>query len=157
MAKSTQSTQYAAQVAAQANFSARINDSRQIDGPLEYAFLDFVITTDNVQGDVLALVELPPGVIVIPEFSKVFVTDDMSSGAVTLDIGDAVDVDRYADGINAASVGVVEFFQASAIPDGYTNRHEITEETKIVTLTFATLAATIEAGGGRVALAYKSL
>lgn len=156
MAKTTQSTQYAAQVAAEANFSARINDSRQIDGPVEWAFIDVATTVDNVALDVISLVELPEGVIVIPELSFIRVTDDMTSGALTIDIGDATDPDRYCDGADCAAVGEVKFL-AAAIPDGYTNRYKVTGANWIITLTLATFTATIEAGAFRVAIAYKSL
>jgi hypothetical protein len=156
MAATTQSVQYAEQVAAEASFYDRINDSRQIDGPVEYAFIDVATTVDNAATNVIYLVDLPEDVIVIPELSFIQVTDDMTSGAVTFDIGDSVDVDRYCDGANVASTGTVQFISA-AIPDGYTNRHRTTDTTRTILLTIATMTATIEAGAFRVVLAYKSL
>lgn len=162
MAATTQSTQRIAQVAAAGNFASRIDDSRQVSGALQYALIDVPITADNAAADVLELIELPPGAIVYPELSRIIVTDDMSSGAVTIDIGDIVDPDRYCDGANCAAVGTVEFI-APAIPDGYTNRHAVVDTnvastaTNLILLTFATLAATVEVGQFRVILAYKTL
>lgn len=162
MAKTLQSAQYLAQLAAALDFSDRINDKRQISGEVQYSFLDVAPTTDNAAGDVIDLIRLPDGVIVIPELSKVIVTDDMSSGAVTFNIGDVVDADRYAVGINCASPGTVEFLSGT-LPDGYANRHKVTDtgatasSTNLVKLTLATYAATVEAGAFRVVLAWKSL
>lgn len=158
----TQSTQYAAQVAAAADFTDRIDDKRQISGAVQYAYIDVATTANNDALDVIDLIELPPGAMVIPEQSFIQVTDDMTSGACTFDIGDAVDADRYCDGANVASTGTVQFISA-AIPDGYTNRHECTDTgtasttTTLIKLTIATMTATIEAGAFRVVLAYKSL
>jgi hypothetical protein len=152
---STNSVQYTAQLAAAANYADTIDDKRQIEGGIQYAFIDVAVAASATAADTVNLIELPVGSIVYPELSFIVVTDDMSSGAVTIDIGDT-DVDRYCDGANCASVGTVQFL-APAIPDGYTNRHKITEATKLIKVTYATLAATVETGAYRVVLAYKSL
>jgi hypothetical protein len=149
------SVQYAAQLAAAANYADTIDDKRHIEGGIQYAFIDVAVAASTAQADIVNLIQLPVGSIVYPELSFIEVTDDMSSGAVTIDIGDT-DVDRYCDGANCASVGRVQFTSA-AIPDGYTNRHKITEATKLIRATFATLGATVEIGAFRVVLAYKSL
>lgn len=162
MAKTTQSTQRIAQVAAASSFADRIDDKRQISGPVQYAFIDVPVTADNVATDVIELIELPPGAIVYPELSRIITTDDMSSGTVNIDIGDIVDPDRYCDGAVCSAVGEV-LFTTPAIPDGYTNRHEVvdtgvaTTATNLILLTFAALGATVEAGALRVVLAYKCL
>lgn len=158
----TQSTQYAAQVAAAANFASRIDDKRQLEGAVQYAYIDVPIAADNAALDVISLIELPAGAMVIPEQSFIQVTDDMSSGVVTIDIGDAVNPDRYCDGANCASTGTIQFISA-AIPEAYTTRHECVDTgvaattTTLVTATFATLGATVEVGQFRVVLAYKCL
>lgn len=162
MAKTLQSAQYVAQLAAGLDFSDRINDKRQVSGEVQYSFLDVAPTVDNAAGDVIDLIRLPDGVIVIPELCKVIVTDDMSSGAVTFHIGDVLDADRYAVGINCASVGTVEFLSGT-LPDGYVNRHKVVDtgapasSTNLVRLTLATYGATVEAGAFRVLLGWKSL
>ena len=162
MAKTTQSTQRIAQVAAAANFASRIDDSRQVSGGIQYAFIDVTMDADNVATDVIELVELPPGAIVYPELSFINVTDDATSGALTIDIGDVLNPDRYCDGANCAAAGTVQFL-APAIPEAYTTRYPVVETTvasthgALVTMTLATFTATIEAGQLRVVLAYKCL
>lgn len=157
MAATTQSTQYEAQTAAAGAYQAVTVDSRQVSGPVQFARVDVPITTDNAANDVISLIKLPPGAIVLPELSKIIVTDDMTSGAMTIDIGDAGDADRYCDGANTAAVGVVDFL-TPAIPAGFTTRYEIPAgDNQIVTATLATFAATIEAGSFSVIIAFKTL
>jgi len=158
----TQSTQYAAQVAAAVSFASRIDDKRSIEGCLQYAYIDVPIAADNAALDVIDLIELPAGAIVIPEQSFIQVTDDCTSGALTIDIGDAVNADRYCDGAVCSATGTVQFISA-AIPEAYTTRHECVNTgtasttTTLVQATLATFTATIEAGAFRVVLAYKCL
>ena len=59
MAKSTQSTQYAAQLAAAASFVSRIDDKRVIEGSVQYATIKVPVPADNVATDVITLLELP--------------------------------------------------------------------------------------------------
>lgn len=158
----TQSTQRVAQVAAAKDFGDRLNDKRQVSGEVQFAYIDLVIPADQAALSVVELYELPEGMIVIPEQSFAYISDDITSGAATLNIGDAVDADRYAVGINVASVGRVEFMSGT-LPDAYTNRHRTVNTgvasttTTLIKLTFATLTATVEAGAIRIVLAYKSL
>lgn len=162
----TQSTQRVAQVAAggtyattggtNGNFNDRLDDSRIVEAALNVSFLDLPIAADQAQGSVVEIWEFPIGAIIFPELCSVIVSDDVSSGAVTVDIGDATDPDRYCDGANIAAAGEVTFI-TPAFPDGYTNRHEMTATTRLVKLTFATLAATVEAGAIRVKIAWKAL
>lgn len=159
MLKTTQSNEYALQVAAAASFNDRLDDDRLIGGNLKFATVKVVVDALNVATDVITLVELPTGAIVLPELSKVIVTDDCTSGALTLDIGDATDVDRYADGINAAAAGEIAFTSVASttVPAGLHTRHKLTETTNILKLTLATFTATIEAGEIIVVIAYKTL
>jgi hypothetical protein len=159
MSKTTKSNEYADQVAAAASFNERLNDERLIGGNVKYATVKVVIAALNVATDVITLIELPTGAIVLPELSKVIVTDDATSGALTLDIGDATDVDRYADGINAASAGEISFTSVASttVPDGLHNRHKLTADTNILQVTLATFTATIEAGEIIFVIAYKTL
>jgi len=163
MAKTTQSVQYAAQLAAGANFSSRIDDKRQLGGDVQTARIKVVIDAANVATDVITLCKLPPGAMVLPELSKLIVTDDATSGALTIDIGDIVDVDRYCDGANCASTGVVDFLALAPLPNGLANPIPVaatgvsTTDTSIIIMTLATFTATIEAGEIYVILAYKCL
>jgi hypothetical protein len=153
MAATTQSTQYAAEVAAAANYSAVTLEER---GTIRFARFDVPTTTDNAPNDVIALGTLPEGAVVLPELSRIIVFDDMSSGAVTIDIGDVTDVDRYADGVDCAAVGIKEFL-TPAIPDGFTNPYKVTGANCVINAKLITFAATVEAGGFSVILAYRVL
>jgi len=162
MAKTTQSIQYAAQVAAAANFSARIDDKRQIEGDVQFATIRVPIDAANVATDVITLIELPAGAIVLPEMSKILVTDDMTSGALTINIGDVVSGNRYCSGANCASTGIVQFLDPG-FPAGLATRTPCaktgvsTTDTSLITATLATFTSTIEAGEFYVVLAYKCL
>lgn len=156
MAATLTSTQRDAQVAAALNFADRLDDHRQIGGFVQYAKCVVTTTADNDAADEIDLVELPLGAVVLPELSFIIVTDDMSSGAVTIDIGDSDTVDRYCDGANCAAVGTVQFL-APAIPDALLTEHRVTADTRLIKATMATMAATIEAGQFVVILAYKCL
>ena len=158
MPKTTQSVQYAAQVAAAVKFGDRLNDKRQIEGTPQTALIKVVVDALNVATDVITLLELPPGSVVLPELSKIIMTDDATSGALTIDIGDVVDPDRYCDGANCAATGVVDFL-TPAFPAGFGTRHytDAATSTTLVTATLATFGATIEAGEFYVLLAYTSL
>lgn len=168
MAKTTQSTERVAQVAAggsyattggtNGDFTSRIDDSRKVEAPMQLAIFNVPITADNVATDVIDVWEFPLGTIIYPQLCWIIVTDDMTSGAMTIDVGDGVDPDRYADGLNAASVtnpGVN--FLTPAFPDGFTNPHEMIATTKLLKVTLATFAATIEAGSFQLVIAYKLL
>jgi hypothetical protein len=161
MPATTRSNQRAAQVLSATSFAGRIDDKRQISGAPQFAFLDVPIAIENATGNIIELLELPPGAIVLPELSKVIVDDDFASAA-TINIGDAADRNRYADAIDVGAPGIVEFWRAAAIPAGYTSRHECVDTgvaattTTLVTLEVVSLA-TPAAGSLRVALAYKCL
>ena len=163
MPKTTQSVQYAAQVAGAANFSSRIDDKRQVMGEVQTARIKVTIDAANAATDVITLLRLPPGAMVLPELSKIIVTDDCTSGALTIDICDIVDVDRYCDGANCASTGVVDFLTSAPLPDGLANPIPVaatgvsTTDTSVIIMTLATFTATIEAGEIYVILAYKCL
>lgn len=149
----TQSTQRAAEVAAAANYSAVTEKEA---GTIRFFRFDVVTTANNAALDVIDLGTLPSGAQVLPELSKIIVTDDMTSGAMTIDIGDATDPDRYCDGADTAAVGIVEFM-TSAIPAGFTTPYNATGDDCLIKATLATMAATIEAGAFSVILAARVL
>ncbi len=158
MAKTTQSAERILQVAAEAG-GARINDARKVEMETQFLSVKVPITTDNAALDVIELFELPENAVVFPELSFVLVTDDATSGALTLDIGDATDPDRYADGINAATAGKIEFTSVASttVPSALHTKYKTTGTTNLVTLTLATFTATIEAGEIIVVIGYKNL
>lgn len=165
MPKTTQSVEYTAQVAAAANFSSRIDDKRNIGGSVDYARIKVTMDATNVAGDVITLLELPAGAVVLPELSSFIVTDDCTTGALTIHVGDVLDPDRYCVSANCATPGVIPFILASAttFPVGLAARTLVNKSrdaalnTSLVTMTLATFTATIEAGEIYVNLAYKNL
>lgn len=165
MPKTTQSNEYAAQVAAASNYADVTLDKRSIEGAVQYAKVKVVTDGSNVATDVIDLIQLPAGSIVLPELSSIVVTDDMTSGALTIHVGDIVDADRYCISANCAAPGVVPFIAAgaTAFPAGFGTLHQLdgtgvsTTDTTIIKATLATFTATIEAGEFYVILAYKCL
>ena len=86
--------------------------------------------------DTFDVLKLKEGQVVIPGMS--YVTSDDAGTTLTMDIGDASDADRYADGINlAAAAGKVDFC-SSAIPAGEDTPHAATSATADVIATIAT-------------------
>lgn len=149
-----------AQALAATNFSQRINDSRRVDGPLEW--LDSIYTianpTTETAADIIILGKIPIGAIVYPEHSFLFNETDPGT-TLTLDIGDSVDGDRYADGIAAAaSAGIIQFTSAVANVDGVVNRHKVTEVTCELRATIAAAVSALSAGAKiHFKVAYKCL
>lgn len=161
MPKTTQSVQYASQLLAAAKFSDRINDPRQIGGAVQTALVKVIMDATNVAADVITLLELPPGAVVLPEMCQIFVTDDMTTGALTIHVGDVVSPQRYCISANCAAPGVVPFIAAAAtvFPAALATRHQCDPAlaTTLITATMATFTASIEAGEFYVLLAFKCL
>jgi len=105
-------------VVAQLNPTAKAQiDEIKLMGNLSYVRASYTIVSGDAAGDVIRLVEVPGGVELIPHLSKTN-TDGLGTG-VTVDIGDnddtdAVDADRYADGLDVAASGG-DFFDANAV------------------------------------------
>jgi hypothetical protein len=73
---------------------------------------------------------LPIGATVVPDLCTAVCHADPGT-ALVIDIGDATDVDRYADGLNLNSGGVVNFC-TPAIPDGVKNPLKVTTPAAII-------------------------
>jgi hypothetical protein len=163
MAKATQSIEYAAQVAAAANFTARIDDGRNIMGAVQFATILVELTADNVANDVINLIRLPDGARVLPQLSKVITTEDPNDGAFVVDIGDAADPDRYADGLDLAAVGLDDFLAPVTTVDGLLNPIDVKNtgvaatDTSLIQMKIITEAGVMAAADVYVILAYKCL
>ena len=133
----------AGQLAAATNFSARINDSRRVDGPLET--LDSIYTVANptteATNDIIIVGDIPVGAIVYPEESFFYTETDIGT-LLTLDVGDSEDPDRYADGSDVSAVGRVEFTTAVKNVAGVVTRYKVTETTRRIQ---ATIVGTVTA------------
>ncbi len=163
MAKATQSNQYAAQVTAASNYAGVTLDKRDIMGSVQFATILVELTADNVANDVIDLIRLPDGARVLPQLSKFIMTEDPNDSTFVVDVGDAADVDRYSDGANLASVGIVEFLTPATTADGFLNPISVsntgvsTTDTSLIQLKITTEGGTMAAADLYIVLAYKCL
>ena len=168
MPKTTQSNEYIAQLAAAEKFSARINDARNLSGPVQYASIIVPFdATAMANNDVVSLLKLPPGALVMPELSQIIVTDDLTSGALTVNIGDILVPARYGIAVDIANPGVKQFSASGAtvfpaaltLVSGVRYKTDDTgvpaTDTSLITMTMG--GVTTEAGALTVLLAYKCL
>lgn len=162
MAATTQSTTYAAQVAANANYAAATLEQRDTGGVVQFAKVDITLSAEDVAGTVINAFQLPPHAIVIPSLSSIVVEDVFGVTALTVDIGDIVDPDRYSDGVDVLALGKKEFVHGTVVPDGEKNQIKVaatgvsTTDTSIVTFKIAT-STTPAAGRCWLNLAFKCL
>jgi hypothetical protein len=115
-------------------------DSFVTGAPLLYANLTYTLAA-LAANDVIELFNLPPGAEIVPQLSHVTSADPGTT--LTLDIGDAGDADRYADGISLNSGGQVAFCSGT-LPVAYATPFHDNKETMIRAL--VTAATTITAG-----------
>ena len=123
----------------------------------QYTWIEYTFTGTEAQGDKIRLFKANAGTIIIPKYSDVYVITDPAV-TLTLDVGDedtggspASDVDRYADGINIAAVGLVSFGTGGV---AYAAPRKLTEDCYI-TATFATLST--PAAGGKIVFAISNI
>ena len=160
MAKATQSNQYAAQLAAAENNAAVSIEGRDLGANVRFATILVEFTADNVANDVIDLIRLPDGARVLPQLSKVITTEDPNDGAFVVDIGDAADVDRYADGLDLAAVGLDDFLAPAQTVDGLLNPIDVKNtgvaatDTSLIQLKILTEAADMAAADVYIVLAY---
>lgn len=147
------------QAAATGNFINRIDDSRQVDGPLET--LDSIYTianpTTEATADIIIIGDIPPGAIVYPEESFFYMETDPGT-LLTVDVGDTEDPDRYADGSDISAVGRVDFTTAVKNVAGVVTRHEVTETTRRIQATIVGTVTSLTAGSKiHIKVKYKCL
>lgn len=99
------------------------------------------LTAETTANDLLELVDLPAGVEVVPQLSHVTLPNPGTT--LTVDIGDALDEDRYADGIVLSAGGQVAFTSAT-LPAAVAVPHKTKATTRIRAKVMT--AATITAG-----------
>jgi hypothetical protein len=163
MAKATQSNEYAAQVTAATNYAGVTLDKRDTGATVQFATVLVELTADNVANDVINLIRLPDGARVLPQLSKLIMTEDPNDAAFNVDIGDAADVDRYCDGADVKAVGVVDFLTPATTVDGLINPISVqntgvsTTDTSLVQLKITVEGGTMAAADLYVVLAYTCL
>ena len=161
MAATTQSATYAAQVAAESNYASVTHDRTTVDAPIKIAAISLDLTAEDVANTVITLFRRPPGAVVFPSLSSSVVDDAFGATALTVDIGDLVDPDRYADGVDVLALGKKEFVHGTVVPDAVINPLKVvqtgsTDDTSVVRFKIAT-STTPAAGHCTVYLAYTCL
>lgn len=94
------------------------------------------LTGTESASDTFNLFKMKKGQVLVPGAS--WITHDDAGTTLTIDIGDAGDADRYADGADLASAAGLTQFVDSAIPDGEDNPYEVEEDNVDVVVTIAT-------------------
>ena len=120
-------------------------ESKDVEFTVKYKKASYTSIATQAANDTINLAIIPAGCIVLPSLS--FIRRNgaaVSAGALTIDVGDASDADRYSDGLDAAAAGV-SLFTAPAVPDGAINPYTLTADTVIVAkiATIGTAAAGI--------------
>ena len=112
-------------------------ESKNVEFKVKYKKASYTSIATQAANDTINLAIIPAGCRVIPELSFIR-RDGAAAAALTIDVGDAGDADRYADGFNAAAAGS-QAFTTPAVPDGAINPYTLTADTvmvaKIATIT----------------------
>ena len=112
------------------------------NGSLMYTVATLTLPSSTATNDTIDLTPaLPAGATVIPAYCRAICHADPGTTLV-LDIGDAADPDRYADGLVLSSGGDVPF-HTPAIPAGTTSPLQLTTATALTAL--VTSASTVTA------------
>ena len=119
-------------------------ESKNVEFTVKYKKASYTSIATQAANDTINLAIIPAGCRVIPELSFIR-RDGAAADALTIDVGDASDADRYSDGFNAAAAGS-QAFTTPAVPDGAINPYTLTADTVIVAkiATITTPAADVE-------------
>jgi hypothetical protein len=117
-----------------------------------YVRIPYVLAGTEAAADTLNLFRACKGWKLIPELSKI-IHDDCGT-TLTIDIGDATDPDRYADGVDLAADDSPSEFCTPAIPDAVPNPFAITDALKDIVVTIATAASVTESADVVFVLAF---
>ena len=97
----------------QADYSNKAEPSNLV-GKLPLVILaSYTIAGSEAVNDTIQLIDLPAECVIVPQLSSV--TGVGAGTGLTIDVGDSVDPDRYAGGINLSTGGQVAF-TAGALP-----------------------------------------
>lgn len=109
--------------------SDKMVDGGKIGGLLLYATAVVTTTAAMSANDTFQLFDLPPQAVIVPQLSHVTCSADPGT-TLTVDVGDAGDTDRYADGIVLSSGGQVSFTSAT-MPAAVATPYQPTEATRV--------------------------
>lgn len=126
------------QEAAALRASDGLRDGDDAFGIVAIATAVVTLTGATAANDILEIIpeqQVPVGAVVVPQLSSVQCSADPGT-TLTLDVGDAGNTDRYADGIVLSSGGLVNFC-STGVPEAAVTPYRITEQGKI----YATVAS----------------
>ena len=129
----------------QVNISDKVVNGDRTGGLLLYATAIYTLLATEAANDTIQLFDLPAGAVIVPQLSHATCSADPGT-ALTFDIGDAGDVDRYANDILLAAGGQVAF-TAGTMPAGVAAPYQPTAQTRVyatvVTATSLTAAVKV--------------
>jgi len=126
------STLVTKQQAARTKPSAGLRNGDEAFGILMIATASVTIPDTLAVNDILEIIPpelIPVGAVVVPQLCSCTSPDPGTT--LTIDVGDAVDPDRYADGIVLSNGLQVGFCSALPIPDAVANPFRLTEQAVI--------------------------
>lgn len=128
----------------QIDISDKMVNGDRTGGLLLYATAIYTLLSTEAAADTIQLFDLPAGAVIIPQLSHATCSADPGT-ALTFDVGDAGDVDRYANDILLASGGQVAF-TAGTMPAAVATPYQPTEKTRIyaTVVTATTLTAAVK-------------
>ena len=104
-------------------------ESKYVEFTVKYKKASYISTDTQKANDTINLAIIPAGCRVIPELSYVR-RSAATATALTVDIGDSLEPDRYADGLDIKDAGT-SAFTTPAVPDGTLNPFTLTTDTVI--------------------------
>ena len=143
------------QAAALLKSSDGVRDGDDFAGNVKMATAHVTLTGSTAAADIINIIPaelVPVGAVVVPQLCTVTCGDPGTT--LTLDIGDALDTDRYADGIALSSGGCINFCTATK-PAAVATPYRIPEQAAI----YATVASADTITNGTVltfVIAYRS-
>jgi hypothetical protein len=88
--------------AAGASSSASYPDAKNVAGKERHAIVPYTVDGAEVTGDTLQIVKLKKGAIVVPHLCRVL--SEAAFDIDNMDVGDGVNVNRYADAIDTTNL-----------------------------------------------------
>lgn len=104
-------------------------ESKDVEFTVKYKKASYITTDKQKANDKINLAIIPAGCRVIPELSYAR-RSAATATALTVDIGDSLDSDRYADGLDIKDAGT-SAFTTPAVPDGTLQPFTLTTDTVI--------------------------
>lgn len=124
----------------QLSVSAKQIDGDITGGDVRFATALVTLATGMAANDTLQLCDLPAGAVVVPQLCSVTGAD--AGQPFTVDIGDALDPDRYADGLDLGAANGQKAFTAPAVPDAVLNPYRLPAQTRIYATIMTATAVT---------------